>query len=244
MNIRPMMLTLALVTVPLAPLPVVADENPTSTISVSGVGTVDVAPDMAVISVGVLREAKTARAALDANNEAMTTVLSAMENQGIEEKDLQTSNFSIQPRYVYPKANTGGVQKPPKIVGYVVSNNLTIRIRDLEKTGEILDLVVTLGVNTGGNIQFRNQNTEEIMEQARINAVKNAVSKATILVETAGADLGRIITISENFQQPRPMPIAQARNFSVAEAAADSVPIASGENSYRVTVNISWEIDQ
>lgn len=228
----------------LVSFPALAQDDRTATIAVSGNGSVEVAPDMAIVSVGVLREAKTAEAALRTNNEAMAAVMTAMENQGIEQKDLQTSNFSIQPRYVYPKAGSNNVQKPPKIVGYVVSNTLDIRIRDLEKAGEILDLVVTLGVNTGGNIRFTNQDTTEFLKEARINAVKDAMSKASTLAETAGVELGDILSITENFNQPRPTPLAQARNFAVAEASADRVPIAGGENSYRVTVNISWEIDQ
>ncbi len=244
MNFKQTYIAFTVAIASLTGFPALAGEKPVPAISVSGNGTVDVAPDMAIVSLGVLREAKTARAALDANNKAMSAVLAAMEEQGIEKKDLQTSNFNIQPRYVYPKASSNGVHKPPKIVGYVVSNNLDIRIRDLDKTGGILDLVVTLGVNSGGNIRFTNQNTTQILEKARVSAVRNAMSKAKTLVKTAGAKLGNLITISENFRQPHPVPMAQARSFAVKEAAADSVPIAGGENSYQVTVNISWEILQ
>ncbi len=219
-----------------------AEEKP-GTISVSGTGTANVAPDLAIISLGVVREAKTAREALDANNKAMTAVLSAMKDKGIAEKDLQTSNFNIQPRYHYPKRKSNGEQPAPKIVGYIVSNNLAARVRDLSKTGEILDLVVTLGVNSGGNIQFTNDNKDAILKLARIAAVQDALDKAETLTSTAGVGLGRIINISENFNQPRPVQFAKAaRSLAVQEDAA--VPIASGENSYRVNVQISWEIAQ
>jgi len=219
-----------------------AEEKP-GTISVSGTGTANVAPDLAIISLGVVREAKTAREALDANNKAMAAVLNSMKEKGIAEKDLQTSNFNIQPRYHYPKRKANGKQPTPKITGYVVSNNLAARVRDLSKTGEILDLVVTLGVNSGGNIQFTNDNKEAILKLARIAAVQDALDKAETLTSTAGVRLGRIINISENFNQPRPVSFAKAARAAVVESDA-AVPIASGENSYRVNVQISWEIAQ
>ncbi|MEM9277367.1 MAG: SIMPL domain-containing protein [Pseudomonadota bacterium] len=220
-----------------------AAEDRVNTISVTGTGSVSVAPDMAVVSVGVVREAKTARDALSQNNIAMAAVLKAMEEKGIAEKDLQTSNFNIQPRYFYPKRKANGEQPAPQITGYVVSNNLDIRIRDLDKTGEILDLVVTLGVNSGGNIRFMNDDTSAILKKARIAAVKDAVDKAETLTEAAEVGLGDILNISENAHRPAPVPIAQARALAVQEDAA-SVPIAGGENSYRVNVQISWEIAQ
>jgi uncharacterized protein YggE len=165
-----------------------------------------------------------------------------MEDNGIEKKDLQTSGFNIQPRYFYPKRKSDGQQPPPQITGYLVSNNLTIRIRDIEKAGSILDLSVTLGINTGGNIQFTNSDTSAVLKEARTKAVKAAIEKAQTLAEAANVKLGAILNISENTNRPRPVAIAQARSLSVQEDA--SVPIASGENSYQVIVQMSWEISQ
>ncbi len=208
-----LIVTAALLTA--AAVPGHAESQRVNTISVSGTGTAKVAPDMAIVSVGVLRETKTARAVLDDNNKAMARVLSAMKKQGIAEKDLQTSGFSIQPRYFYPKRKANGEQPAPEITGYVVSNNLDIRVRDLGITGEILDLVVTLGVNSGGNIRFLNDDTTSILEKARIAAVKNAIAKANTLADAAGIALGDILEISENASRPRPVPVAQARSFAV-----------------------------
>ncbi len=223
--------------------PAWATENTPASVSVMGVGTVSVAPDMAIITAGVVKEAKTAREALDANNAAMRSVLEAMKNEGIAEKDLQTSGFSIQPRYTYPKRKANGEQPAPLITAYVVSNTLTIRVVDLEKTGPILDRVVSLGVNQGGNIQFSNADKTAILKQARTAAVEDAIQKAETLVTAAGKTLGPILSISENNASPRPIAIAQARTLSVQEDAG-SVPIATGENSYVVRVQMSWEIEQ
>lgn len=214
-----------------------------STINVMGEGKVAIAPDIAAISVGVVREAKTARAALTANNNAMAKVLDAMKAQGIASKDLQTSGFNISPRYYYPPREKNHQQKPPKIVGYTVSNNLSVRIRDLKKVGEVLDQVVTLGVNSGGNIQFLNDNPKQVLKQARKAAMADAIEKAKTLADAAGVSLGKILEISENSRSPRPMPMARGK-FAAEAMMADSVPVASGENTYHVTVNVNWEIDQ
>jgi uncharacterized protein YggE len=211
-------------------------------ILVTGEGSVDVPPDMAVLSLTVTREAETARAALDANSSAMNKVLSAMKAEGIKARDLQTSGFSIQPKYIYPSPKSSGQREPPQIVGYTVRNSLSVRIRDVGMVGQILDKSVTLGVNEGGNIMFTNADPSTVITQARIEAVKDAMSKATTLAEAAGVKTGKLLEISEQSYAPRPMPMARAE-MSRARSA-DSVPVATGENTYKVTVNVSYAIDQ
>ena len=212
-----------------------------SIINVSASGDTSIAPDLAYLSLAVLREAPTAREALNANNTAMAEVLAAMKAFGIEDRDLQTSNFSINPVYVYPAADQP--QTPPKITGYQVNNGLNVRIRDLAKLGEILDQAVTLGVNSGGNVTFGNDKPEEAIKAARIAAMKDAVDKAKTLVEAGGAKLGKIVSIAENTNQPQPMVMMAAR-MEMDAAAPKSVPLASGESTYSVNVNVSFEIVQ
>ena len=220
-----------------------ADEsNPIPRILVTGQGSVDVAPDMAVLMLTVTREAETARAALDANSAAMNDVLAAMKAEGIEARDLQTSGFSIQPRYIYPSPRSSAEREPPRIVGYTVRNSLTVRVRDIDAVGEILDTSVTLGVNEGGNIMFTNQDPSAAITQARIKAMKDAVAKAKTLAEAAGVKTGKLLEISEQSYSPRPKPMARAE-MSMARSA-DTVPVAAGENTYKVTVNVSYAIDQ
>ena len=210
-------------------------------VEVAAIGTAQLAPDMAVLSLSVLREAKTARAALDANNVAMGQILVALRNNGIAKKDLQTANFNIQPRYQPRKSSTGNSQAP-QIISYQVRNSLTVRVRDLENLGSILDLVVTLGVNSGGNIRFTNSDPSDAISLARSRAMKNAMQKAKTLVIAAGGKLGRIILITENSRNARPAPIAMAR-ASFKGAADGAVPVARGENSYQVTIQAKWEIE-
>ena len=218
-----------------------ADDEPTPRILVSGEGRVDVAPDLAVLSLTVTREAESARAALDANSAAMSEVLAAMQAEGIEQRDLQTANFAIQPKYLHPPKRSSGEREPPRIVGYTVRNSLTVRVRDMKRVGAILDKSVSLGVNEGGSILFTNDDPSAALKQARVEAVQDALERANTLAVAAGVKAGRILEISEQSFQPRPMPMMRAE---MAMAASDAVPVAAGENTYRVMVNISVEIAQ
>jgi uncharacterized protein YggE len=211
-------------------------------IAVTGEGRVDIAPDMAVLSLTVTREAQTARAALDANSSAMKDVLAAMASQGINKKDLQTSNFSIQPKYTYAKPNANGERRAPEIVGYSVRNSLTVRVRDINNVGSILDKSISLGVNEGGNIRFTNSDPSKAITQARALAVKDAIDKAGTLAKAADVKTGDILEISERSGSLRPVPMA--RSAMMMAESSDSVPLASGENTYTVSVNVSFAIKQ
>ncbi len=236
------LLIVALSGLTLGTTPVAADAGPPARILVTGEGDVDLAPDMAVLTLTVTRQAETARAALDANSTAMQEVLAAMNAAGIEARDLQTSGFSIQPEYIYPPQKPTGEREPPKIVGYTVRNSLTVRVRDISSVGVILDKSVSLGVNEGGNITFTNADPSEAITQARTRAVKDALLKAKTLADAAGVKTGQILEISEQSFNPRPMPMARAE-MSMARSDG-AVPIATGENNYKVTVHVSFAIDQ
>jgi hypothetical protein len=237
--------TLVLATVAAAPQAALAqDSDPTPRIMVSGEGTATVAPDMAIVTLTVTREADTARAALDDNTAAMSEVLTAMKAEGIEERDLQTSGFAIEPKYLYPKDSSNGERQPPKIVGYTVRNSLTVRVRDLDKVGAILDKSVTLGVNQGGGIAFTNDDPSGVIEEARVKAMQEAIAKAKTLTETAGVGLGKVLEISENSFRPQPVQLARAKVAMMEASDAAPVPVAAGENAYSVTVNVTFAIDQ
>ena len=220
-----------------------ADANkPVPRILVTGEGSADLAPDMAILTMTVSRQAETARAALDANSAAMKDVLTAMKTAGIEARDLQTSAFSIQPNYFNPPQKPSGKREPPRIVSYTVRNSLTVRVRDLSAVGVILDKSVSLGVNQGGHITFTNEDPTEAITQARTMAVKHAVRKAKTLADAAGVKTGQLLEISEQSFNQRPMPMA--RSAMSAGLTAEAVPVSAGENTYKVTVNVSFAIDQ
>ncbi len=217
--------------------------EPSPRILVSGQGSAEIAPDMAVLQLIVTREADTARAALDANSAAMAQVIKALRGEGIAERDIQTDNFSIQPKYVYPPQKSQGEQQPPQIVGYTVRNGLAVRVRDLGKLGAIMDQSVTLGVNEGGNILFTNDDPSAAIDKARASAVKDAMARAKTLAAAAGVRLGKVLEISEQSYMPAPVRMMRAE-MMMAAPAADAVPVAAGESSYQVTVSLTYAIEQ
>ncbi|MDF0696860.1 SIMPL domain-containing protein [Rhizobium sp. MC63] len=231
----------ALLALPMAAAaPVLAQEaKPREVISVTGDGESSMAPDMAIVTLSVVKQAKTAREALDENNKAMKDVLDSLKSGGIAERDLQTSGFSIQPQYNYPQP-VDGQQQQPQLIGYQTINAVTVRLRDLAKLGQVIDQSVTLGINQGGDIQFTNDKPEAALEEARKNAVTEAVKKAKTLSEAAGVKLGRIIEINENEPRPLPQPAYRATMMKEADAA---VPVQGGETTYHVSVTVTFAIE-
>ncbi|MDX8433248.1 MULTISPECIES: SIMPL domain-containing protein [Mesorhizobium] len=213
-----------------------ADSQATPRIVVSGEGQATVAPDLALLTLSVMREAKTARAALDANNDAMAAVIAAMKSSGIKDRDLQTAGIQINPRYNYTNKPDGSQEA--ELVAYQVTNTLSVRIRDIDKTGEILDKAVSLGVNQGGGITFSNEDPSAAVTEARKKAVADAMAKAKTLADAARVNLGRVLEITDQNIAPPPMPI----NAKAFDAAGASVPVQAGENSYAVQVTVTFEL--
>ena len=134
-------------------MPALADDD--STMMMTGHGEVTAAPDTAVITSGVTTEGETARAALDANTKAMSQLIDTLKAASIEARDIQTSNFSVNPNYVYSdERDANGYTKPPKIVGYTVTKSVTVHVRDLTILGTMLDKEVSVGANTINGISF------------------------------------------------------------------------------------------
>lgn len=210
-------------------------------ISVNASGETTAKPDMAIVNLGVVTEGSSANEALLANNEAMKKAIDAMKASGIEERDLQTSNFSIYP--VYDK-NSSYKKLTDKKNEYRVSNSLTVRVRDLSKLGTILDESVKLGVNSSSNLTLTNADPKPYTTQARKNAVIEARERAETLADAAGVKLGRVLIINEGNAQFAPI---QQRGMMMADSAAGArapVPIASGELEYNVNVMVTFEIAQ
>ena len=203
-------------------------------ISVSGEATISVAPDQAQIEAGVTSEAKTARAASEANNAAMRKVLLALKAAGIEAKDIQTSRLSLQPESAPNR--TGGANS---IVGYRASNQVTVRLRDVAKVGSTIDLLVGAGATDIGGIDFSVSNASKLLDDARAQAIADARRKAEILAKAAGVTLGAPLSISE---EGAPGPV-MFRRMAVGMPASPT-PIAQGEETLQVTVSVSWAIKQ
>jgi uncharacterized protein YggE len=210
-------------------------------ISLTGEGEVTAAPDMAVLSLGVISQDRTARQALFANTRAMTSLVDAMKKAGVAPRDLQTSGFNVNPKYSRPLPAPGGQPRAPEIVGYSVRHTLSVRIRDLGNTGKILDTAVSLGSNTISGLNFTLAKPKPLHNAARKAAMADALEKAALYAEAAGVSLGPIRTITEAGGGRPPRPVAMAR----AEAAFDgAVPIEAGELTFRAQVSVVWEIGE
>lgn len=207
-------------------------------IVVLGEGEAAVKPDMAILSLTVMREAQTAREALDANNKAMAEVIAAMQASGVAERDLQTAGVQISPRYDYVTKPDG--TQEARLAAYQVTNTITVRVRDLAMTGEILDKSVSLGVNQGGGVSFTNDDPSAALTEARRKAVADAMEKARTLTEAAGVKLGQVMEISDVAYAQPPVPIVAKAYEGAADA---SVPIQPGENAYRIQVSVTFELN-
>ena len=215
--------------------PAPAQIAPPAAISVTGEATVSVPPDQAQIDGGVTSEAKTAREASEANNAAMGKVLLALKGAGIEQKDYQTSRLSLQPQYSQSKASSG----PMQIVGYRASNRVTVRLRDVSKVASVIDTLVGAGANEIGGINFSVSAASKLLDDARAQAISDARRKAEIYAKAAGVTLGAPLSISEEGSPPGPMVFRQRAG---GMAASTPVPVAQGEETLHVTVNMSWAI--
>ncbi len=202
------------------------------TIAMSGTGTVKGPPDMADISAGVTTEAPTAAAALAANTAAMNRVFAALEKQGIARRTIQTSNFSVSPNYSSRTPN-----ETPRLAGYRVSNQVHVILEDITKAGMALDALVAAGANQMNGLNFSIKEPAPLLAKARSEAVADARLRAQQYAAAAGVALGQILSISEggSSEPPRPM-------YRIMAMAADSVPVAAGEESVSANVTIVWEI--
>jgi len=207
---------------------------PPRTITVSGDAEVSSRPDQARLSAGVVTQAETAAAALTANSTAMNRVFAALRMAGIPENRMQTSNFSVQPQHApYREGNP----EPQRIIGYQVSNNVTVVVDDLTKVGPTLDALVRSGANQLGGIQFTIADPKPLAERARTLAVVDGAAKARTLATAAGVTLGPLMSIQES-TNVRPVPM-----FAMARAvAAEATPIAEGEERVGVNVTMTYAI--
>jgi uncharacterized protein YggE len=198
-------------------------------VTVIGQGTMSVAPDTAMIRIGVTSQGKTAKNASDSNAKQMTAVMAAVKNSGIAERDIRTSRLSLQPRY----ENKGGTTH---LLGFRVTNQLTVRIHDISQLPAILDRAIAAGVNEMSGIEFVVSEQSKLLDQAREAAIADAHRKAALYAKAAGAKLGRVVAIIEQGASAPPRPVAAMR------AGAAAVPVAPGEQTLRATVSVSYEL--
>jgi uncharacterized protein YggE len=202
----------------------------TRTISVSGSGQSAAAADRAVLTLSVDSEGTTPREALDRNNTSMQAVIDTLKSLGYGVTDIQTSGLGLNAKY----DTTGPVAK---LIGYVASNGIVLKVKDVARLGEILDLTVTAGANRIDGLTFDVANKDAALSEARIAAMKDARAKAELMASALGASVGRPITVSESYSSNRPVAM-QTMN-----AADASVPIASGQVGLEAQVSVVFELN-
>jgi uncharacterized protein YggE len=211
-------------------------EPPKRTITMSGKGVVKSAPDKVTVSAGVETQGPSAKDALANNTAAMTKVVDALKSEGIDPKDIQTTDFSVSPRY----EDRDDDRKPTRIVGYNVNNSVYVTMRDTSKIGAVLDQLVHAGSNSIGGVYFSVDKPEELEKKARKLAIADAIAKAKLYAEATGAELGAVQTISEQGGYVPYYPAApKMASASVAERA---VPIEPGTQNTNIDVQVTWEL--
>jgi hypothetical protein len=205
-----------------------ANSNP-RTISVSGTGVVTAKPDQLNAEIGVISVQNSLDEAMAEANSKMAAVIDALKGLGIEEKDIQTSNFTISiERATYPGP----------ITGYQVSNTLHVTIRDLSQAGNAIDQAVKAGANDVYSVAFAVSDTTTLATQARQSAVADAMSKAHEIASAAGVQLGQVFTITTYASQPSNSYDARI----LYDASSSSVPVQPGELNFDADVQVIFEI--
>lgn len=202
-------------------------------LDVVATGEVTRVPDIVRINAGVVTQAQTAGEAIRQNATRMAAVRAALTRAGIEARDIQTSNVSLQPDYRYAE------NQPPQLVGYRAANEVNVRFRDIAQSGRILDALVAEGANQINGPNLGIERPEAALDEARTAAIATARARADLYARTLGMRVVRILSVSEpGAVQMPPVPVLRMQAAN-AEAATD---IAPGEQVLSVSLTVSFEL--
>jgi uncharacterized protein YggE len=227
-----------------ATLPAAAVAQPASTITqaiagtrldISATGEVTRVPDIATISAGVTTRASTARAALQQAATRMARVRAALKSAGVADRDIQTSNISLNPEYRYVE------NQPPRIVGYSASNQLSVRFRDIANAGTILDALVAEGANQISGPTLSIDKPEAALDEARSRAVAAGRARAELYARSLGLRVVRVVAVSETGGSYPPPPMPMMVRSMEASAQADT-KVDPGEQRLQVTLAMTFEL--
>lgn len=203
-------------------------------LAVSGTGRVDLAPDMAMVRIGVTHQDRIAAQAMRQTSDAVAAMFARLAALGVAARDIQTSGLSLNPVW----RDRTGQQGQPAPWGFEASNVVSLRLRDMAALGEILDALVADGANRLDGVSFGLQDPESAMDEARRRAVAEARRKAELFAEAAGVTLGQVISLGESGGGiPRP------QMMEMASMRADSVPVAAGEVGISATVQMIFALE-
>jgi uncharacterized protein YggE len=206
--------------------------------TVSDTGSAVTAPDTVVTSFGINETADNLLTAQSVANQKSQTLVSKLKSEGVEDRDIKTTSYNVNPEYDYRN-------EPAKIVGYRVSITYSVKVRNFGKVNSVINAGTQAGANSIGGISLSlsDEKKEELLNEARAEALDKAKKKGESLARLAGLNLGRIINVSEGTSViPTPQ---RALTDSSAEKAGGPIPeadIQAGESEVNVTVSISWEV--
>lgn len=206
----------------------------------SGTGKASAAPDKAQINLGVTQQGTTVLEAQDKTNQAVEGILDGLTELGVEEKDIKTKNYSVNPEY-------SGELRTQQVTGYVVTQNIEVKV-PIDQANQAVDSATKNGANLVGGISFTfdDETLEKLRNEARTEAVDNAKKSAEGLANAAGIRLGKIINVQESMGGGGPMPLMRAQNLAMDTAAEEEIAptqISPGEGNVEVTVTLTYQTD-
>lgn len=204
-----------------------------NTISINGQGKGLAKPEIGQVDLSVVTEAKTVSPAVSENTSKMNKIIGAMKDLDIKEEDLKTISYNIYPRYQYKEGKS-------EIIGYEVSQTLRVKIRDLDKTSQILEKGADLGANLVGSLNFTFDEPEKLKDQARQKAILSAKRKAEDLTKVLGVRLGKIVGFTES-TEPEPTPFYYEALKGVG-GGGEEPQIQTGQNEIEARVTLTYEI--
>jgi len=208
-------------------------ESKTTTLHIAVHAEVRNAPDIATIGAGVVTQSQTAKTATSDNAQRMTAVFDALKQAGIEPRDLQTTGIRLQPQYAYEQG------KAPRLTGYQANNTVTVKLRQLERVGPVLDALVASGANEISGPAFSIDDPEQALDGARKEAIAKAMARAKLYAEAAGMKVTRLARIEEGGGGLQPLPIPVPMRQAALKA---DTPIAPGEVTLGVNLDVTFEL--
>ena len=222
-------------------------DSQTPSFSVSGEGEVVAVPDVAEFSFSAITEGDDELASLqEENTSKVNSAIEYLKENGVADEDIQTASYNVNPRYTYfpcvREGSNGDSCPPPEISGYTISQNVSVKVRDLDNTGSLLGGVVENGANSVSQLRFTIDDPEELRAQAREEAFEKAKQKAESLAKSGGFKLGRLLSVNESSSgSPMPMPYYATEDRAVGSGGA-APKVEPGSQDVKVTVSLTYEI--
>lgn len=219
-------------------------DNGPYTVTVMATGEAKAIPNVATFNFSAVSEGKDVSEAQNKMNAIANKAIEYLKSQGIEDKDIQTQNYSANPKYEY-RSDTSGVMIVPGrqvLVGYEASETVKVKVHDVSKAGTLLSGVGGLGVTEISGISMESDDLDSLKQVATEDAIKKAKDKASKLSQTVGVRLGRIVSFYEENPQGGPIPYGGATDVAMSKSSLVAPQIQPGENTITSTVSITYEI--